>query len=214
MELLTLALDRTRFSKAELNKVMISAYQEACKPMPISSLNTPSDPHPVPPSKKAIGATELVHDCDDDENGEYIEGLEELWGLFTATDSSAPTTQIISPASPPIWPESGPCVAGLDCRGYNKCPCPVLAAQVLQISSPSSPVDLSGVQAQPCMAGLECKGKCPCTKRVTFLYPPHRIVPPKYKPDRSFCDGLCEGTSKPCKRPILKQSEQHISVAK
>ena len=174
MELLTLALDRTRFSKAELNRVMISAYQEVCKPMPISSLNTPSDPHPVPPSNIAIGPTEAVNDQNGGETGEYIEGLEELKSMFgpykldhTATDSIEPTTLISSPLSPP-WNDSGPCQAGLDCRGFNKCPCPLRAEQVAQISSPSSPADLSDRQAQPCSAGRWCKGKCPCRKKSHF----------------------------------------------
>ena len=139
--------------------------------------------------------------------------MEEL----TVADTKASTIQIVSPASPPSRPEEqfGPCSAGLKCLGHDNCPCPELDAQVSQIVSPSSPVDLPGVQARPCMAGLDCRGNCPCPKRVTFSFPPHRIVPPKYKPDHIFCDGLCEGNSKPCQwPPILKQSGQHISVAK
>ena len=165
MELLTRALNVTRFSKFELNKVMVSAYQEACKPLPTSASNTPSDPHPAPSSDIAIGHTEVVNDNNGVETGEYIEGLDELENMFgpykldhSATDSVESTTLISSPLSPP-WNGSGPCQAGLYCRGFNKCPCP----------SPSSPADLAGRQAQPCSAGRWCKGKCPCRKKVTFL---------------------------------------------
>ena len=199
MDILESLLDRTRYSKVELDRAILAAYKKALKDFKLAP-SSPPIPHPsVPLSKKencncsiesCHGVIDSVLGGEGDEHDEHLEFMEEL----TVADTKIPPLQIVSPASPPLLPEEqvGPCAAGLNCMGHENCPCPESRVPVMQIVLPSSPVVPPGEQARPCMAGLNCRGNCPCLKGLTLSLPAHQTAVPKY------CDSLCEGTSRPC----------------